>query len=158
MLLVRPKDGGPAVAYLNVCRHRGTQLVNKPCGVRRSGTFVCPYHSWQYDANDGHLRRLPGAFGFTDMDYSKRGLVRLPCAERFGFVWIRTQPPSVEGSAVAESLDIDIEQHLGEQLCQDFSDLRLEELEQYRPQVTMRQCNWKQAFDVFLETCTWVAK
>lgn len=48
--------------FHNVCRHRGTLLVEAPENVGRSVT--CPYHRWAYDL-DGHLRAAP-YFGGPD--------------------------------------------------------------------------------------------
>ena len=54
VLLVRDRDGAVR-AFHNVCRHRGSMLVED----RHSGpTLVCPYHSWSY-ALDGRLVRTP---------------------------------------------------------------------------------------------------
>ena len=41
--------------YLNVCRHRGTILVEEP---QARGTIQCPYHAWTYGL-DGSLRGAP---------------------------------------------------------------------------------------------------
>src|SRR5262249_3341887 len=50
--VVRQPDGTLAALH-NVCRHRGSLLVDAPRGVCRS--FVCPYHQWVYTL-DGTLR------------------------------------------------------------------------------------------------------
>src|SRR5215204_393224 len=42
-------------AFLNVCRHRGTILVDAP---QQRGTIQCPYHAWTYGL-DGRLRAAP---------------------------------------------------------------------------------------------------
>ena len=34
-------------AFYNVCRHRGTAVVEEPCG--KAVRFQCPYHAWIYD-------------------------------------------------------------------------------------------------------------
>ena len=41
--------------FLNVCRHRGTIVVDEP---QRRGTLQCPYHAWTYGL-DGTLRGAP---------------------------------------------------------------------------------------------------
>ncbi len=46
--------------FHNVCRHRGTLLVDKPCSNKRQ--IVCPYHAWAYGL-DGKLNATPNFRG-----------------------------------------------------------------------------------------------
>ena len=48
LLIVRDRNNSIRV-YHNVCRHRGTKLVDVPCTARKR--IVCPYHGWTYDLN-----------------------------------------------------------------------------------------------------------
>lgn len=55
VLIVR--DGhGDLRAFLNSCRHRGTELVEADCEL--ADTIRCPYHRWTYRL-DGSLRAAP---------------------------------------------------------------------------------------------------
>jgi phenylpropionate dioxygenase-like ring-hydroxylating dioxygenase large terminal subunit len=54
VVLVRAGDGEER-AFVNVCRHRGSVVVEEP-GKRK--TLQCPYHAWTYDL-DGSLRAAP---------------------------------------------------------------------------------------------------
>ena len=45
VLLTRRPDGS-LDAMINVCRHRGMQLVPDGCGTARR--FTCVYHAWSY--------------------------------------------------------------------------------------------------------------
>lgn len=54
-LLMVCDDAGEIRVFQNVCRHRGSRLVEKPC---RGQSIVCPYHSWSYGL-DGRLQRRP---------------------------------------------------------------------------------------------------
>ncbi len=48
--------GGDIRVFHNVCRHRGSTIVDAPCSGR---TLIrCPYHSWTYGL-DGRLRQRP---------------------------------------------------------------------------------------------------
>jgi phenylpropionate dioxygenase-like ring-hydroxylating dioxygenase large terminal subunit len=58
-------------AFLNVCRHRGTILVNEP---QQRGTIQCPYHAWTYGL-DGALRAAPRSKEEPDFDMDCLGLV-----------------------------------------------------------------------------------
>ncbi|MFZ2241329.1 MAG: aromatic ring-hydroxylating dioxygenase subunit alpha [Gordonia amarae] len=51
-VIVIRADDNTVRAHHNVCRHRGARLITEPRGA--TGTIVCTYHSWTYDA-DGHL-------------------------------------------------------------------------------------------------------
>ena len=54
-VIVTRDHTGALRAFHNVCRHRGTQLVDADCRLRR---FRCPYHSWTYGL-DGELLGAP---------------------------------------------------------------------------------------------------
>jgi phenylpropionate dioxygenase-like ring-hydroxylating dioxygenase large terminal subunit len=70
-LVVVLDRGDELRAFLNVCRHRGTMLVNEP---QRGGTIQCPYHAWTY-ALDGSLRGAPRSNEEPDFDMNCLGLV-----------------------------------------------------------------------------------
>ena len=59
LILVRGEDD-EIRAFQNVCRHRGTRLVEE-CQSRRQ-SIVCPYHAWSYDLA-GVLKRRPHFHG-----------------------------------------------------------------------------------------------
>jgi choline monooxygenase len=62
---------GELRGFLNVCRHRGTVLVNEP---QTRGTIQCPYHAWTYGL-DGSLRGAPRSKEEPDFDMDCLGLV-----------------------------------------------------------------------------------
>jgi phenylpropionate dioxygenase-like ring-hydroxylating dioxygenase large terminal subunit len=74
-VVVAHADDGETRAFANVCRHRGS-IVVEGSGTRK--TLQCPYHAWTYGL-DGRLRTAPRA----DFDLDGVGLqpVRL---ERWG--------------------------------------------------------------------------
>ena len=99
MPLLLTRDGnGKVHTLLNVCRHRGSRLVNEDSGCSRR--FVCPYHAWTYD-NRGVLKVIPhGESGFPGISRDSLGLKQLGCQEAFGWVWINpgsADAPNVEG-------------------------------------------------------------
>lgn len=72
-------------AFVNMCSHRGSMLVEDGNGQARR--FTCPYHGWSYDC----AGKLVGIFreaDFGEIDRDTLGLVELPCAERAGIVWV----------------------------------------------------------------------
>ncbi|NKC12814.1 MAG: Rieske 2Fe-2S domain-containing protein [Gammaproteobacteria bacterium] len=56
LVVLRGRDG-QVRALSNVCRHRGTQLLEDGFG-RIEGNIVCPYHAWAYE-DDGALKAVP---------------------------------------------------------------------------------------------------
>src|SRR5215831_2188489 len=61
-------------AFVNVCRHRGSQLMPDGCGHRK--TLQCLYHAWTYNL-DGSLRAAPGSKdepGFCKEEFPLRSL------------------------------------------------------------------------------------
>ena len=55
VVVVRGEDG-ELRAFVNVCRHRGSELVVDAHGTRK--TLQCRYHAWTYNL-DGSLRKAP---------------------------------------------------------------------------------------------------
>lgn len=51
VIIVRDDDGNVR-ALRNICRHRGSRILEEPCGS--VGNLVCPYHQWTY-RTDGSL-------------------------------------------------------------------------------------------------------
>jgi len=78
-------------AVANVCRHRGSRLVDEPVGRAIGGCIVCPYHGWVYraDGSLAHARLMP-----ADFDAADHGLrpVALHIAEGLMFVSLADRP------------------------------------------------------------------
>jgi phenylpropionate dioxygenase-like ring-hydroxylating dioxygenase large terminal subunit len=70
VLVVRAEDG--VRAFLNVCRHRGSLLVD---GEGAGKSLQCPYHAWTYDL-DGSLRAAPRSD--REPDFEPAGLSLVP--------------------------------------------------------------------------------
>ena len=74
---------------LNVCRHRGTRLVNETQGTAKA--FVCRYHAWTYDL-EGHLGHVPLERCFPTLERDDAALTELPIESRHGFLWVLPTP------------------------------------------------------------------
>jgi Rieske 2Fe-2S family protein len=102
ILVVRGEDRALR-AFYNVCRHRGTQLVEEPCG-RLRGAIGCPYHAWTY-ALDGRLLRAPRAeAGFRPEEFPLLQ-ARLETLGGFVFVNLERNAPAL-GQALADLPDL----------------------------------------------------
>ena len=98
LIVVRDQDG-TIRAHHNVCRHRGTRLLEADRGCL-SGSIQCPYHAWTYGL-DGKLRRAPHmdrVEGFSVEDYP---LAAAACEEWGGIVFMRV---AEEGPELVEQL------------------------------------------------------
>lgn len=105
LVLVRNREGR-LHAFYNVCRHRGTAVVEDACGtvVR----FQCPYHAWIYDL-DGSLIRARHTEDLDDFDMGRFGLASVRLDTWQGFVFVSL---AAEGPSLAEQLG-DLVEHMG---------------------------------------------
>jgi len=88
-------DDGALRAFLNVCRHRGAEVVRES-GNRR--TLQCHYHAWTYGL-DGSLVAAPRSEREPGFDSSGLSLVPLRLATMGPLIFVN---PSDDGPALAE--------------------------------------------------------
>ena len=87
-------DDGEVRAFANVCRHRGSRLVDGEGGCAK--VLTCPYHAWSY-ARDGRLVGVMHRHEYPGLEMDKLGLVPVPLENWRGFLFIRLEEglPSV---------------------------------------------------------------
>ncbi|MBX7460410.1 aromatic ring-hydroxylating oxygenase subunit alpha [Qipengyuania huizhouensis] len=136
-LLITRDAAGKAHVFLNVCRHRGTRLV-EGSEIKCTKKLVCPYHAWTY-AVDGRLLALPRPDTFPQLDKSEMGLVELPSRETGGVIWFCPKE---------ETADFTLADKLGE----DFDALGMGEHVLFRRKTHEVAGNWKLIMDAFLES------
>lgn len=135
-LLITRDAQGTAHVFLNVCRHRGTRLV-EGTEVQCAKRLVCPYHAWTYRL-DGGLLALPRPETFPDLDKADYGLVELPNLEAGGLIWFAPVADPDFGDA----------RNLGN----DLAAFGLPQAHLFRRKTHTVRGNWKLIMDAFLES------
>jgi Rieske 2Fe-2S family protein len=87
-IVMRARDGR-LHALSNVCRHRGSTIVDAPAG--KAVRLQCPYHAWVYDL-DGSLLRAPHTDAIAEFEAADFGLHRLPMETWQGFIFVSFDP------------------------------------------------------------------
>jgi phenylpropionate dioxygenase-like ring-hydroxylating dioxygenase large terminal subunit len=137
VVLTRDKSGD-VHAFINSCRHRGSRITEES-EPTKGRLIVCPYHAWSYDLS-GKLVGVPRREVFADLDKSDLGLVRLPCVERGGIIWVK--------------LDMDADDdfsHVSDSLVTDFDALGVRDMHMFAHTKHEVEGNWKLVLDTFLE-------
>jgi choline monooxygenase len=136
VVVTRARDG-ELRAFLNVCRHRGHQVVE---GTGKRETLQCPYHAWTYGL-DGSLRSAPRADELADLDRGELGLcpVAVDAWGPFVFVNIAPEPEPLAdalGSMPAQVAELGLD---------------VDALVFYKRWETEVEANWKVVCENFLE-------
>jgi phenylpropionate dioxygenase-like ring-hydroxylating dioxygenase large terminal subunit len=97
-VLVLRNQLGELKAYHNVCRHRGTRLVEAAdgTGLKR---LLCPYHAWSYDL-DGRVLGAPHMGEVEGFDRKEFGLYPVALRNWRGFVFVNlaSKPEPLEAT------------------------------------------------------------
>ena len=137
-LIITRDRGGAAHVLLNVCRHRGTRLVETD-NVQAASRLVCPYHAWTYQL-DGTLQGLPRPDTFPGLNKAQYRLTGFPVHESGGLVWTQLNGKAFEAETV-----------LGD-IAHDFDTLGLGKAHVFERKSHSVNANWKLIMDAFLES------
>ena len=126
-------DDGQIRAFSNVCRHRGSRLVDGAAGCAK--VLTCPYHAWSY-ARDGRLVGVPHRSEYPGLQTEKLGLVPIPLENWRGFLFVTLEPGSPSVAEMMAPYEDEVEPYR-------FEDLRVLGRVTVRP----RALNWKTLCD-----------
>lgn len=87
VVVLRGQDGRLR-AFTNVCRHRGSRLLDGASGCAKR--IVCPYHAWTYDT-EGKLCGVPLRATYPTLDPAEQGLAAVGIEVWRGFVFVRLE-------------------------------------------------------------------
>jgi phenylpropionate dioxygenase-like ring-hydroxylating dioxygenase large terminal subunit len=132
VMVIRGGDG-EVRAFSNVCRHRGSRLVDGSGGCAK--VLTCPYHAWSY-ARDGRLVGVPHRSEYPGLRTEDHGLLPVALENWNGFLFVRLQPGA---PSVAEMMA----PYADEVALYRFKDLRAIGRVTLRP----RPLNWKTIAD-----------
>lgn len=90
-VIITRNSAGQLRAFLNACRHRGTELIDNDCLV--DAVIRCPYHRWGYDL-DGTLVATPmfDQVPIKDFDRADFGLHAVLVEAFAGVLWVSLDP------------------------------------------------------------------
>jgi phenylpropionate dioxygenase-like ring-hydroxylating dioxygenase large terminal subunit len=91
-------DDGNVRGFSNVCRHRGSRLVDGSGGCAK--VLTCPYHAWSY-ARDGRLVGVPHRSEYPALQLEELGLTPVALENWRGFLFVTLEPNAL---SVAEMM------------------------------------------------------
>jgi phenylpropionate dioxygenase-like ring-hydroxylating dioxygenase large terminal subunit len=120
-------------AFSNVCRHRGSRVVDGDGGCAK--VLTCPYHAWSY-ARDGRLVGVPHRNEYPGLRTEELGLFQLGIENWRGFLFVTIEPGARSVAEMMAPYEHEIEPYR-------FEDLRAIGTVRNRP----RDLNWKTLCD-----------
>ena len=126
-------DDGETRAFSNVCRHRGSRLVDGTGGCAK--VLTCPYHAWSY-GRDGQLVGVPHRHEYPDLQTEGLGLHPVPLENWHGFLFVTLEHGAPSVTEMMAPYDAEVAPYR-------FEDLRVMGRVTLRP----RPLNWKTIAD-----------
>ena len=126
-------DDGEVRAFSNVCRHRGSRLVDGSGGCAK--VLTCPYHAWSY-GRDGRLVGVPHRSEYPGLQTGKMGLHPVALEKWRGFLFVTLEEGLPSVAEMMAPYEDEVEPYR-------FEDLRVLGRVTVRP----RQLNWKTLCD-----------
>ena len=132
-VIVMRGDDGEVRAFSNVCRHRGSRLVDGSGGCAK--ILTCPYHAWSY-GRDGRLVGVPHRSEYPRLRTGELGLKPVALERWHGFLFVTLEPGAPSAAEMMAP-------YADEVALYRFEDLRVIGRVTIRP----RPLNWKTIAD-----------
>jgi phenylpropionate dioxygenase-like ring-hydroxylating dioxygenase large terminal subunit len=132
-VIVIRSDDGKVRAFSNVCRHRGSRVVDGSGGCAK--VLTCPYHAWSY-GRDGQLVGVPHRSEYPGLQTEKLGLIPVALENWRGFLFATLEPGLPSVAQMMAPYEDEVEPYR-------FEDLQVLGRVTIRP----RQLNWKTLCD-----------
>ena len=132
-IIVIRGDDGEVRAFANVCRHRGSRLVDGEAGCAK--VLTCPYHAWSY-SRDGKLAGVPHRSEYPGLKTEELGLIPIAMECWRGFLFVTLEPGAPPVHEMMAPYEDEVAPYR-------FEDLRVMGRVTLRP----RQLNWKTVAD-----------
>jgi carnitine monooxygenase subunit len=117
-VVLRGRDG-KLRAFLNVCRHRGSRLVDGDARTGLAfcvaGRLRCPYHAWEYD-DQGALAHVPDDGQYEGLERAQLALQQVGCETWGGFVFVAFEPPAQPVARMLEPVQAELGAYRGDAL------------------------------------------
>ncbi|HEY8435160.1 MAG TPA: aromatic ring-hydroxylating dioxygenase subunit alpha [Sphingomicrobium sp.] len=126
-------DDGEVRAFSNVCRHRGSRLVDGTGGCAK--VLTCPYHAWSY-GRDGRLVGVPHRQEYPGLRTETLGLHTAALEKWHGFLFVTLEPGAPSVAEMMAPYEDEVARYR-------FEDLRVMGRVTLRP----RPLNWKTIAD-----------
>jgi phenylpropionate dioxygenase-like ring-hydroxylating dioxygenase large terminal subunit len=132
-VIVMRGDDGELRAFSNVCRHRGSRIVDGAAGCDK--VLQCPYHAWSY-SREGKLVGVPHRHEYPGLRTEKLGLFPVALENWRGFLFVSLEPGAPSVVEMMKPYEDEVEPYR-------FKDLRVLGRVTIRP----RALNWKTLCD-----------
>jgi phenylpropionate dioxygenase-like ring-hydroxylating dioxygenase large terminal subunit len=106
-------DDGKIRAFANVCRHRGSRLVDGSGGCAK--VLTCPYHAWSY-ARDGRLVGVPHRQEYPGLRTEDHGLFPVALEKWRGFLFVSLEPGAPSVAEMMAPYEVEIAPYRFEEL------------------------------------------